>query len=108
MLVKAGTKIIIGVDAGLAGTEDSDAYQLSCDYTTEELDNIAWQMGLDHAAMYGIYPAEERPDDYDEDSSRVGDDEYSDDIEGYWKEYVPKEHEGQFTQGNEGVVFTDI
>jgi hypothetical protein len=100
-IIKAGTKIVIGVFAGYCGTDSMNAYITSEDYTEEELSDIAWQEGLNHAESYGIYP----PDD--ENESESGDemgDQYSDNIEGWWELYNEKEHSGKCMFGYQREV----
>ena len=101
--VKAGTKIVIGVDAGFAGTDSMTAYILTQDYTSEELGDIAWREGIQHAEMYGIYPEEDRPDEEDEDDTA----EYSYNIEGWWDIYDEEEHGGHCTSRGE-VHFEEL
>lgn len=40
-VIKAGTKIVIGMDAGIAGTDAMEAYILTSDYTEDELSDVA-------------------------------------------------------------------
>ncbi len=44
-IIKAGTKIVMGVYAGSAGTDSMTAYILTQDYTEDELSDMAWQEG---------------------------------------------------------------
>lgn len=83
-------KIVISMDAGQAGTDGYEFYEVPESMTTEELDDFAWQCGKDHAEMYGIYPRDEYVDteDFDED-----DESYSDGIEGSWEHYNPEKHD---------------
>jgi hypothetical protein len=104
-IIKAGTKIVIGMNAGMCGTDQMNAHILSRDYTSEELENIAWQAGLDHAAMYSVYPTCDMPDDYDEEENDG--DEYNDNIEGWWELYDEEKHEGSCSYGR-GVDFHSI
>jgi hypothetical protein len=49
--------------------------------------------------MYGIYATEsatDNHDDDDDDEEYIGD-EYSDNIEGYWCDYVAEKHKGYIT-----------
>jgi len=54
-------KIVIGMDAGMAGTDAWEFYEVPDDVTDEELSDFAWQCGKDHAEMYGIYPCTNIP-----------------------------------------------
>lgn len=104
-IIKAGTTIVIGVDAGFAGTDSMTAYILSQDYTDDELNNIAWQEGLQHAESYGQHPRDYMPDDcdYDEDEDSNGD-QYNDNIDGWWELYDEKEHAGHCMYGTQQEV----
>ena len=96
-VIPAGTKIIVSMDAGFAGTDAHEGYILSSDVTRQELEDFAWQRGVDHAEMYGIYPRSERgEEDIDEDSE----DSYSDNIEGWWELYDAEKHEGLISYSN--------
>ena len=83
--------VVFMLNAGEAGTDEVqfDSYD---NITDQELDNESWERAVDHASMYGIYPMNEMPDDYneDEDSGSWGCDQYSDNIDGYWEEYDPE------------------
>ena len=94
-IIKAGTKIVINTFACI-GAEDCTAYILERDYTSKELEDIAWQEGLQHAESYGIYfsPHYEDEPNFDEDG-----DEYSEDIEGWWELYNSDEHDGKLIFG---------
>lgn len=87
-------KIVIGMDTGLAGTDACLFYEVPVTLTEEELNDLAWQCGKNHAEMYGTYPREEY-DDIDEEDE----DSYSDNIEGWWEEYDPKKHDGHTVGG---------
>lgn len=107
-VIKAGTKIIISMDAGMAGTDSMEAFILGQDYTDEELGDIAWQMGVDHASMYGIYPRYELEEMSEEELAEVDEEDYSDNIEGWWEEYNEEEHEGKVTYVSGGPTFREI
>lgn len=81
-------RIVIGMDAGYAGTDSWEFYEVPEGISDDELSDFAWQCGLNHAESYGYYP---RPD-YETDDE---DDEcYSDNIEGWWEDYDPVKHDG--------------
>lgn len=88
------------MDAGMAGTAGWEFYEVPDEVTDKELSEFAWQCGLNHAEMYGIYPREQYvptdddDDDYDEDG-----DCYSDNIEGWWEPYDPDQHDGHSLGG---------
>lgn len=84
-------KIVIRTFAGYVGTEGAEFVLVPDDMSNEELSDYAWQCGLLHAEMYGIYPSEYATEDDDE--YEAGD-KYSDSIEGWWEEYEPAKHDG--------------
>ena len=105
--IKAGTKIVIGVDAGFAGSDSMTAYILTKDYTDDELYDIAWHEALQHAEMYGIYPRDEDFEDGEEDDGEG--DQYSDNIEGWWAFYNEKDHESHCLIGcDREVTFNEL
>lgn len=63
--------------------------------TNEILDGDAWEFAVNNAEMYGVYPY---PEDLDEDEDT---EEYSDNIEGYWEDYDPEEHDGKLAYCDE-------
>ena len=91
-------KIVIGMDAGYAGTDAWEFYLVPDGVSDDELSDFAWQCGKDHAESYGIYPREEYADiaEYDEEDD---DDCYSDNIEGWWEDYDPEKHDGHSIGG---------
>ena len=101
-VIKVGTKIVVGVDAGFAGTDSMTAYILTQDYTEDQLSDIAWQEGLQHAEMYGVYPRDQMSDDEEDDGES-----YSDNIDGWWALYDEDEHAGHCTSSNE-VHFEEL
>lgn len=88
-------KMVLRLDAGCAGTDSAEFWLVPVTATQQELDDFAWECALDHAAMYGIYPESERPDDWDEEEhDSWHSDSYSDNMEGYFEDYDPKQHDG--------------
>lgn len=88
-------KIVICMDAGMAGTDDYEFWEFPDDITVKELNDFAWQAGVHHADMYGIYPQAE----YTDDEVDADPESYSDNIEGYWEEYDSKKHDGYSMTG---------
>jgi hypothetical protein len=107
-IIKAGTKIVIGTFAGQCGTDSMEGFLLTQDYTEEELEKIAWECGLEHASMYGIYPSYELEEMSDEDLAEIDEDDYTDNIEGWWKVYNEKEHKEHITYGSAGPTFREL
>lgn len=75
------TKIVIKMDAGIVGTDATEFWEVPTRLLgTAELDDYAWEHGVQHAELYGVYPED--------------DDGYNN-ITGYWELYVPEKHDGQ-------------
>lgn len=77
---------------GKAGMDAHGILTMPDDATEDKIADEAYQMALNNAEMYGIYPSEEYPDeDFDEDLEK---DCLSDNIEG-WSigEYIPELHD---------------
>lgn len=90
-------KIIFHLSTGFAGMDSTDNRTYPDDVTEEELDFDAWQLAVQHAESYGIYPESEleEMDDVELDElSQSGDiDNYSSNIEGWWEDYDPEKHD---------------
>lgn len=86
-------KIIFHLSTGYAGMDSTEVDFYPDDVTDEKLNDHTWQLALNNAESYGIYPME-----YLEDSlmggDEIGNEEYSDNIEGWWEDYDPERHEG--------------
>lgn len=94
-------KVVLFLDAGFAGTDAYEFWEVDetdwlrytgklDDGKPDVLGDDAWQVAVQHAETYGIYPEEHRSDDEnDEDGC-----EYSHNIEGYFVLYDPKKHDG--------------
>jgi len=84
-------KIVIGMDAGQAGTDSWSFWLVPKSMTDTQLSELAWECAKDHAEMYGIYPRDEYVDteDFDED-----DEHYSEGIEGWYEDYDSEKHDG--------------
>ncbi len=98
-IIKAGTKVVFGAHAGMVGTDTMEFFILAQDMTDEELSKEAWEFGINHAEMYGVYPTDSMPEDmeeYDED----GGDSYNDNIEGWYEIYNAEEHDGHRVGGD--------
>lgn len=89
-------KIVIGMNAGQAGTDAWEFYEVPDGVSDYELSYFAYLRAKEHAESYGIYPREEYSDteEFDED-----DECYSDNIEGWWEDYDPKLHDGHSMTG---------
>ena len=93
-------KIVIGMDAGFAGTDAWEFYEVPVTLTERELGDFAWECAKQHAEMYGVYPLSEYESDCDSDPDEsVDGDNYSDNIEGWWEDYEPEKHDGHTMTG---------
>ena len=92
-------KMVLHLDAGFAGMDTAEFWEISVSLSENDLSNLAWECACNHAEMYGIYPENCRPDDLDEEDD--GGDSYSDNIEGYFEEYDPKVHDGYRIGGDD-------
>lgn len=99
-------RVVFLAHAGICGTDTAEGFIYNDGVTDEELDHDAYDFGINHAASYGIYPYSEMPEDYDPDEACAEDDEYSENIEGWWEEYDPEKHDGKISYSH-GPVWTD-
>lgn len=86
-------KIVIGMHAGICGTDSWEFYLVPDAITNAELEDFAWQCGKDHAEMYGIYPRSEYADSDEISEEELEGASYSDNIEGWYEEYDPEKHD---------------
>ena len=95
-------KIIFHLDAGFAGMDGTENGTYNDDVTVQELDAEAWERAVQHAESYGVYPEEDKPDDWNEDDEGGwNSDQYSHNIEGWWEDYDPEKHDGLVAGGGE-------
>lgn len=96
-------KIFVTCITNTVGT-DGHHYLLVDDTTsTDELDRIAYDLALNNAEMYDIYPTPNEYSSDEEEDSEWCDDEYDDNIEGYWQDYIPEKHDGYQPGGGDPV-----
>ncbi len=88
-------KLVLFLEAGV-GTKEASAWLISDEVSQEDLEDFAEQQALEHAESYGRYPESQRPEDASEDEE----DDYSDDIDGWWEAYDSDKHDGQLTYGS--------
>ena len=84
--------IVFSLYAGFAGTDYHEFEVFPEDATEDYLNEEAWMRAVEHAASYGVYPECDRGQ-YEEDDE-TDSDCYSDNIEGSWEDFDPKQHEG--------------
>lgn len=75
---------------GIGGAVHAEEYP--DDVMERELNNDAWSIAVDNAAAYGYYPMYEYEDEPDFDPE---DEQYTQDIDGWWEEYIPEKHDQQ-------------
>ena len=78
--------MVLHLSTGIIGTEVSFFYELNKDYTVEALNEYAYEMAVEHAQQYDIYPPE-----YLEEDEKFPEDKISDMICGWWEEYDPEQ-----------------
>lgn len=87
-------KMVLLLDGGIVGTNTAEFYLVHKDTSQEDLDADGWQLAVDWAANFGVYPECDRPEDEDdEDDENYDSGEYSDDICYTWEEYNPDKHD---------------
>lgn len=91
----ATRKIVVHLSTGYCATNAHGFYEINADATEEAISEFCWDLAKDNAEMYGIYPAENMPVDISEDDMV----QYSYNIEGYYEDYNPEEHD-EFTTGS--------
>lgn len=96
-------KIVFFLHTGYAGMDAVEFCEYDDDVTDQQLDQEAWMFALQNAESYGIYPESDREDNGELDEEF--DDNYSDNIEGYWELYDPDKHNGYAVGGD--VPFKD-
>jgi hypothetical protein len=94
-------KYFVTCYTGSCGSESHEFIEFDTQPTEEELDRICWDMALENAASYGIYPMSEMPEDFDEDEATDWrSDEYSEGIEGGAVPYDAEKHDGYSIGGD--------
>lgn len=90
-------KVVIKVSAGMAGTDHTYFYEVPENVIgTKEFDDFCWQMGVEWAESFGVYPEDADTcfaNDDDDDSYFSS--QYADYIEGYYEIYEADKHDGQ-------------
>ena len=84
-------KMVLLLYGGIVGTDTAEFYLVHKDTSQEDLDADGWQMAVEWAGQFGVYPECDRPEDEDDENHDNG--EYSDDICYTWEEYVPEKHD---------------
>lgn len=100
----ATRKIVVHLSTGYCGSDAYEFYEINADATEEAISEFCWDLAKDNAEMYGIYPAENMPVDISEDDMV----QYSYNIEGYYEDYKPEEHDGFMTGSSYGPEFQRI
>lgn len=84
-------KLIVFMSTGYAGMDACDALLVEDSATEDEIQEEAWQLAIEHAESYGIYPYEEYADEEDFDADS---DSYSHNIDAWTEDYDPRKHDG--------------
>lgn len=87
-------KIFITLHTGYCGMDGHEGWIVPASSTQEELDDLAWERAVEHAAMYGVYPPDDK-EDGEEEPVYSG---YN--IDGSWKEYDEKKHSPYLCYGS--------
>ncbi len=88
-------KIVVHSHTGFCGMDEWRFLEVNAEDTNEDLDKLAYEIALNNAEAYGIYPSEQYAEmaaEAEEEDDINGDD-YSDNIEGTWYDYVPELHD---------------
>lgn len=83
-------KIILRGSSKFCGTDFAEALLVPDDTTDEQLSQYAWDASVANAEMYG----QELVDDYSEDEDLYEYQVTGDDLNYYWEDYDPEEHDG--------------
>lgn len=97
-------KIVVHLGVGYCGMDAHEFYEINADATEEAISEFCWELAKDNAEMYGLYPEEEMPEDISDDDTS----QYSYNIEGYYEDYKPEEHDGYMTTNTENPIFNKI
>ncbi|HEY9704499.1 MAG TPA: hypothetical protein V6C58_18785 [Allocoleopsis sp.] len=81
-------KLIVFMSTGYAGMDEAAALLVDDDISEAEIDDIMYQMAVEHAESYGIYPYDEYCDTED-----MSEEDLSDSIDAYYEEYDPEKHD---------------
>ena len=84
-------KIVFFASTGYVGMDRASLEEVDPATTDKALDDWANDYALENADSFGLYPW---PDDLAEDEiSEEEQEHYTDNIEGWWEEYNPTEHD---------------
>jgi hypothetical protein len=89
-------KIVVHYHTGYCGSDGIDFYEVPEDTTDDQLYELAYEGAVEHAAQYGYYPP---PEFEDEESELDEDDSISENIEGWFEDYDPDEHDSKVPGG---------
>ena len=81
-------KMVLLLDAGVAGTDSAEFLLVRKNTSQEDLAEAGWERACDWASQFGVYPEGDHPDDEDDKNYT-----YSDDICYTWVEYDPMKHD---------------
>lgn len=87
-------KMVLMLDAGYAGMRSAEFCLVPVGMTEDELGQYAWGSAVEFASSYGIYPTSDLDGLSDEEMSELDLDDYTDNIEGWFVDYVADKHDG--------------
>ena len=99
--IKKGTKFVIKCETGFCGSGTTYFYVAYQDITNTRINELAYEIAINHAESYGIYPECDDEDNEDDDT------EYSSNIDGSWYIYDEETHECK-RPGGAGGDFMEI
>jgi hypothetical protein len=82
-------KIVIGMHAGMAGTDSWEFWIVPEDVSDDTLSDFVWETAKNHAESYGVYPECE----YTDEEIAKDPESYSDNIEGWYEVYDAAKHD---------------
>ena len=96
-------KIVLSLHTGYAGMDAHEGWIIPADMSEDDIYQWAYEIAVDHASSYGIYPVNDYEDMSEEELESEGIDlndwHYTDNIEGSFEDYNPKKHDGKLLFG---------
>jgi hypothetical protein len=99
-------KMVLMLTAGV-GMDAAEFLNVPVDMTEDELSTYAWEAAVQFAQSYGLEPEGHRSDS-DEFEDEYGNYNYTNDIEGWFEEYKPEDHDGLVVGNSAHPTFRDL
>jgi hypothetical protein len=80
-------RYVVELETGYVGMTTHEALPMPEDHTEDELAQMVWDMAVDHASSYGIYPGDSFDPEDEEECY------YGENIGGYAELYDPEKHD---------------